>query len=137
MNVIEAKPTKHDWQDADYLADRLYAEQATLQAITEQLSLCLQAVFTDENNDMIPSPYLATYVINQDPYDQSFSLSGTWLDTNGYRCGEIQIRADGGIYAEVDVVRNHPTDPRWFIEAVTAWGNKQAIKTELRLLATV
>jgi hypothetical protein len=65
------------------------------------------------------------------------SLQGTWRDKNGYRCGMLVFNADGSFYAEHDVARPHPNDQRWFIEAVTAWGRGDTIKSELRLLEAV
>ncbi len=86
---------------------------------------------------MVPLPDQAEYALRTDPFDQSETLTGVWRDLHGTRLGELQVRNDGSVYAEFDVVRQHPTDVRWFVESVTAWGTASAIKTELRLLPAV
>ncbi len=71
-----------------------------------------------------------------DPADGSECLSGDWLNPAGYRIGTFQLNGNGSFFAEHDVVQPHPTDKRWFIEAVTAWGTESKIITEPRLIAT-
>ncbi len=44
------------------------------------------------------------------------------------------FHADGSFFAEYDVIRDHPGDPRWFVEAVNAWGRGSDIRSEPRLL---
>lgn len=100
-----------------------------------RLQLCQDGLETAIN--LVPRPELANYQLLRDPYDGSESLAGKWRDKFGGLQGEIQLRQDGKVYAEVNVIRNHPTDVRWFVEAVTAWGTKDNIKTELRLLPSV
>jgi hypothetical protein len=131
----EVSRTQKD--EAISLADRLAKEHDILRTIWQELrlSLCNSGLESDLN--LIPLPDLAEYSIQTDPFDKSESLLGVWRDKHGCKQGEIQIREDGRIYAEVDVIRNHPTDVRWFIESVTAWGSKESIKTELRLLPAI
>ena len=50
------------------------------------------------------------------------------------RIGRLQFNSDGTFYAEYDVVKNHPTKPKWFIEGITAWGKVDNIKAEAKLL---
>ncbi|MDP3332876.1 MAG: hypothetical protein Q8S55_13000 [Methylococcaceae bacterium] len=38
------------------------------------------------------------------------------------------------LYAEYDVVKQHPGKAKWFVESVTAWGNGENIKAEPKLL---
>ena len=87
--------------------------------------------------DLIPGPSLAEFTIEQDPFDQSKTLKGTWRDGQGMPQGEIQLRENGTVYAEINVIRAHPKDSHWFVEAVTAWGTPDTLKTELRLLPAV
>lgn len=72
--------------------------------------------------------------LRRDAFDSSEALYGEWLDAQGSRLGSLLLHAGGQVYAEFDVLRGHPTDRRWFVEAVTAWGRAGALKSELRLL---
>jgi hypothetical protein len=62
------------------------------------------------------------------------SLLGEWRDARGQMLGNFVFHADGSFFAEYDVVRAHPQRPRFFVEAVTAWGRHDTIKTEPRLI---
>lgn len=84
-----------------------------------------------------PSMERARFEASRDPYDGSYSLIGTWRDDRGNKQGEILFHSDGSFFAEYDVISEHPGKPQWFIEAVTAWGSRQRLKSELRLLPSV
>ncbi|WP_317929955.1 hypothetical protein [Halioxenophilus sp. WMMB6] len=112
-------------------------EKKLLVEIWQALRLRLTDTGMEDALNVIPRPELAQYRLQVDPFDGSETLVGTWLDTHGSQTGEVQIRPNGSVYAEVDVVRDHPNDVRWFVESVTAWGNRQEIKTELRLLPAI
>lgn len=84
-----------------------------------------------------PSMERAHFEVSRDPYDSSYSLIGVWRDERGNKQGEILFHSDGSFFAEYDVISEHPTRPQWFVEAVTAWGNRNLLKTELRLLPAV
>lgn len=73
--------------------------------------------------------------IVKDPVNGAECLSAAWRDGRGQRVGSLQFNSDGSFFAEHDIVRPHPTDKRWFVEAVTAWGRDNRISTEARLLA--
>jgi hypothetical protein len=66
---------------------------------------------------------------------------GEWLDERGYRIGMLVFHPDGSCFADFDVVRMHPVDARWFVEAVEAWAgapdgdDSAAVRADLRLLA--
>jgi len=79
----------------------------------------------------------AKFSLNRDPIDGNEYLSGVWNNDKGHRIGSVQFNSDGSFYAEYDIVKNHPKDKRWFVEAVTAWGRDRNIKTEPRLLEAV
>lgn len=79
----------------------------------------------------------AEYRLDRDPASGEDSLVGVWRNADGYKCGELLFHADGTFFAEYDVVRVHPRKPRWFVEAVTAWGRGDTIKSEPRLLPVV
>ncbi len=88
-------------------------------------------------NRIDPSLQRAQFKLSRDVYDGSYALIGTWSDPRGHKQGEILFHSDGTFFAEYDVISEHPTKPQWFIEAVTAWGNDQQLKSELRLLPSV
>lgn len=79
----------------------------------------------------------ADYSLSRDPASGKDSLVGTWRDGSGNKLGEIVFHADGSFFAEYDVICAHPKDSRWFVEAVTAWGRDNLIRSELRLLPAV
>lgn len=72
--------------------------------------------------------------LRHDPYDGSAALYSEWRGRDGRRIGSALIRADGHVYAELDVIKPHPADERWFVEGVSAWGTGSRLKTELKLL---
>ena len=76
----------------------------------------------------------AKFELSRDPASGEFSLVGEWRDKNGLKQGSILFHADGSFFAEYDVICEHPGNKKWFVEAVTAWGNSNLIKSEARLL---
>ena len=79
----------------------------------------------------------AEYRLDRDPASGQDSLVGIWRNAQGYKCGELLFHADGSFFAEYDVIQVHPGKPRWFVEAVTAWGRGSTIRSEPRLLPVV
>ncbi len=79
----------------------------------------------------------ARFELHRDPALGQTSLVGVWRNAEGMKQGEILFHEDGSFFAEYDVVCPHPSDSRWFIEAVTAWGKGEEVKSELRLLPAV
>jgi hypothetical protein len=77
------------------------------------------------------------FALKRDPYSQQDSVEGTWLDRQRQRLGSLVFHADGSFFAEYDVVKPHPAKPRWFVEAVTAWGKDNEVRAEARLLPAV
>lgn len=76
----------------------------------------------------------ACFELQTDPASGQASLVGTWKNANSQRVGTIIFHCDGSFFAEYDVVEAHPTKKSWFIEAVSAWGRDQLIKSEARLI---
>lgn len=76
----------------------------------------------------------ASFERARDPYSGEEGLSGTWLDARGQRIGSIRLHGDGSFYAEFDIAEPHPSDRRWFVEGVAAWGRDSLIKSEPKLL---
>lgn len=83
--------------------------------------------------DRIPAE-LSSHKMETDPYDGSQTFSGEWRSDGGARIGNVLIHQGGQVFAEFDILVPHPTDEKWFVEAVTAWGNADQLKAELRLL---
>ena len=79
-------------------------------------------------------PEEGTYRLSRDPASDEDSMVGIWRDARGRKCGTLLIHADGSFFAEYDVIKEHPRAARWFVEAVTAWGRGEIIRSEPRLL---
>lgn len=79
----------------------------------------------------------ARFELQRDPASGQSSLVGIWKDSSGQRIGSIIFHCDGSFFAEYDVIEQHPSDKRWFVEAVNAWGRNNTIKAEPRLLPAV
>ncbi len=86
-------------------------------------------------------PQIATnglvYTEQRDPYSGEVSLQGEWHNAQGILCGSLSYRANGSLYIEHDVLQPHPTDGRWIIEAITAWGFPNDLKREPRLMPAI
>ena len=69
-----------------------------------------------------------------DPASQQAGYEGVWRNARNNRCGTLTFNGDGSFYAEYDLFCPHPSDPRWFVETVTAWGNAETIRSEAKLI---
>jgi hypothetical protein len=85
----------------------------------------------------IGDPGEAVYRLDRDPATGLDSLAGEWRDERGQKLGALLFHADGSFFAEYDVIRTHPRDGCWFVEAVNAWGRGGDIRAEPRLLPMV
>jgi hypothetical protein len=72
-----------------------------------------------------------------DPANGLPSYQGVWRDAHRQKRGGLVLNSDGSYFAEYDLLCMHPNMPRWFVEAVTAWGRDGEVKTQPRLLAAV
>jgi len=90
--------------------------------------------FPEDNLPAFPVYAEAAFAESKDPYSGQMGLVGIWLNRHGYRIGEIKLNSDGSFYAEYDVALPHPTNARWFVEGVIAWGRDDIIKAEPKLL---
>lgn len=79
----------------------------------------------------------AEFRMDKDPYSGEYAIEGKWKNPQQQCVGSIVFNADGTFFAEYDVIKDHPVKKRWFIEAVTAWGREDNVKSELRLLEKV
>jgi hypothetical protein len=75
----------------------------------------------------------AEFVAVRDPADPRPAWQGIWRNGTE-RCGFISLNADGSGFAEFDICRPHPTRPAAFLEALTAWGREDSVRSEARLL---
>ncbi|HXU92687.1 MAG TPA: hypothetical protein VFP33_03430 [Gallionella sp.] len=69
-----------------------------------------------------------------DPANQQPGYAGIWRNARNERCGTLTFNSDGSFYAEFDLFCPHPRDARWFVEAVTAWGNEGTVRSEAKLV---
>lgn len=69
-----------------------------------------------------------------DPASQQPGYEGVWRNARNDRCGTLTFNGDGSFFAEYDMFCPHPSDPRWFVETVTAWGNAETIRSEAKLI---
>jgi hypothetical protein len=72
-----------------------------------------------------------------DPGNQLPGYEGVWRNARNDRCGTLTINSDNSFYAEYDLFRPHPRDPRWFVEMVTAWGNETSLRSEATLIPSL
>ncbi|MBV5273346.1 MAG: hypothetical protein JZU52_06790 [Lamprocystis purpurea] len=82
----------------------------------------------------IADPAKVGYRLERDPASGEHSLVGEWRDPRGQKLGGLVFHEDGSFFVEHDVIRSHPRDDRWFVEAVNAWGRDFDIRAEPRLL---
>lgn len=82
----------------------------------------------------LKQPKDAIYRLEKDLSNGKYYLIGDWRDDKGIKIGSLQFNSDGHFFVEQDIIQPHPTDKRWFIEAVNAWGTKNMIKSEARLI---
>ncbi|SMF97521.1 hypothetical protein SAMN02949497_0091 [Methylomagnum ishizawai] len=120
----------HPMLDAKLAAIRPLAEAICARLETEISKLG----FPPRESRPRPLPDLAHYHSETDPYSGEETLVGTWTNARGYRIGGLKFHGNGSFYAEFDVAEPHPTDRRWFVESVTAWGQGTEIKAEPQLI---
>lgn len=106
------------------------------------LALCQRMVeeirklgFADERP--LPAFEAAAYSLVKDSYSGKEGLVATWTNRHGHRIGGILFNGDGSYFAEFDVAEPHPSDRRWFVEGVSAWGRDGTVKAEPKLLAAL
>ena len=72
-----------------------------------------------------------------DPGNQLPGFEGIWRNVRQARCGSLTFNSDGSFYAEYDLFCPHPTDARWFVEMVTAWGRGDELKVEAQMIRSL
>lgn len=115
------------------LQQRVAAEQATIAAVEARLRAELSRY-----GFLTQMEVLGRGMHNQqlriDDFDGNQSLYAEWQNTDGHCLGSLLIHGTGQVYAELDVLQDHPTNRKWFVESVTCWGGSDALNCELGLL---
>jgi hypothetical protein len=119
---------------SDPLTQRIEQERPRIQAICRALG---EEIARLGVTVAAPAPDALAFRLQRDPASGWEGLAGEWRDAGRQRIGQVLLHGDGSFFAEYDVVRPHPHKPRWFVEAVTAWGRDDRILSEPRLLPAV
>lgn len=112
---------------------RLRSEHETIKSVWSALRQTLLAQGFDDTMSAHPR-HLSRYELRRDTFDDSESFYGEWRSANAQLQGTVLIHANGQVYAEFDVLKPHPTNQLWFVEAVTAWGRNKTLKSELKIM---
>jgi len=117
------------------IAQQIDAKRAFGIAVCDKIARSIAKLGFPENTAPKPPHFdAAVFSLITDPYNQSQNLAGFWYDAQQQRIGQIKFNSENGVYAEFDVVQNHPSKPGVFIEAINAWGQPDNIKVEAKLL---
>lgn len=119
----------------DRLAEKILQHTPQAEVICQELNRqILKLGFSAERAKVALGSHVQ-YSLQRDPYSGQDSLVGVWMHpTSSYKLGTLLFHADGTFFAEYDVLQPHPTQSKWFVEAVTAWGKGDDIKGDPRLL---
>lgn len=128
----------HTTTDAVGVSDAAQVRYDQVAPLARQIRAALRAELNrlgfEAGSVQLSDPSAADYRLDRDPASGEHSLVGEWRDFQGQRQGSLVFHADGSFYVEHDVIRTHPRDARWFVEAVHAWGRGSDIRAEPRLL---
>lgn len=118
------------------LSEEVKSKQAFGEAICEKLGKTMAEIgFAKEDIPACPDYHAAEFQLVKDPYTGKNNLQGCWYDErNRQRVGQLQFQSDGSCYAEYDVVKEHPSRKKFFVEAVAVWGKAESLTAEARLL---
>lgn len=81
----------------------------------------------------IPFFETARFTLEHDLYNGKQTLRAAFYPSQYYCIGFLLFHSDGSSFAEYHVMRQHPTRPGMFIEAVEAWVRDGKIQTDMRL----
>ncbi len=81
----------------------------------------------------IPTLETARFTLEHDLYNGQQTLMASFYASPKYRNGVLLFHCDGSCYAEFHVMRQHPTRPSLFIEAVEAWVRDGTIQADTRV----
>ena len=129
-----ADPGSKDTGNLDsQLVQRLQAEQAKIAEVEQRLQAELARYGFDEQLAVLTGG-LHNQQLRTDSFDGNQSLYAEWHNASGHCQGSLLIHGNGQVYAELDVLKDHPTNRKWFVESVTCWGLSGALNSELGLL---
>lgn len=107
---------------------------ARLQRIKQCLTLEIDKLGFLPGDVPMPDDALSALDAVKDPYTGKQNWRAVLRDATGNKLGQIQFNSDDSFFAEFDLIRPHPKDPRWFVEGVVAWGRGDTVKGEAKLL---
>ena len=81
----------------------------------------------------IPFFKAARFTLERDLYNGEQTLRAAFFPSPHYCNGFLLFHSDDSSFAEYHVMRQHPTRPSLFIEAVEAWVRDGKIQTDTRL----
>lgn len=117
----------------DSLQRRMLLEQDTLEKLRKVLKQELQRYDCVELCSAVDHA-LVNPEIRKDTFDGTQSFFAEWRTPSGALTGYVIIHNSGQVYAEVNVLKPHPEKKEWFIECITAWGNRAVVHAEPQLL---
>ena len=109
------------------------AEQATIAAVEARLRAGIVPLWLLTQMEVLGRG-MHNQQLRIDDFDGNQSLYAEWQNTDGHCLGSLLIHGTGQVYAELDVLQDHPTNRKWFVESVTCWGGSDALNCELGLL---
>lgn len=115
------------------LVQRIKAEEAAIAAVVARLKEELARWGFSAQAEALEGGLHNTQ-LRIDDFDGNQSLYGEWHDSLGQCKGSLLIHGSGQVYAELDVLQDHPTKSKWYVESVTCWGLASALNAELGLL---
>jgi hypothetical protein len=122
----------------DQSVDRHFSD---IQDLADQILQCLREEVAklgfSASEAPLKEPKDAVYRLERDASNGKYSLMGDWRDDHGIKIGSLVFHSDGSFFVEQDVIKAHPRDAKWFVEAVNAWGRYSEIKAEARLLPSL
>lgn len=118
------------------LVQRIKAEEASVAAVVVRIKEEL-ARFGFSAQAAALEGGLHNTQLRIDDFDGNQSLYGEWHDSLGQCKGSLLIHGSGQVYAELDVLQDHPSKPQWYVESVTCWGLASALNAELGLLTAL
>ncbi len=115
------------------VAQRYLDEQPTIEQIQQLVKRELERYGFNHLQEVVASN-LCNQQLRVDDFDGNQSFYGEWHDQQGRCLGSVLIHGGGQVYAELDILKQHPTNYKWFVESVTVWGRCPALKSDLSLL---
>ena len=117
---------------SEHITSNRYLAECVCQRLNEEI---LKLGFAASEILSYPRYDDASYVLIKDPYTGENNLACYWYDDHKrQRIGRLQFNSDGTFYAEYDIAKIHPSNPKRFVEGVNAWGNADNIKAEAKYL---